>query len=106
MGLASGIYKVDTHVYAQGRGQADKLDVLLYHMEKHGMDKCVIKATVNMSNQLNADIVKQHPDKFIALCNDEQTQIRSQAGEIPWTIEAAAKEIDEWMSTEIGRAHV
>ena len=99
MGLARGIFMVDTHVHVQGKGGADKLDALLYHMEKHGVDRCVIKATLGTSNQINADIVKKYPDKFIAICNDEQTQIKSSSGEVPWTIEAAAKEIDAWMAT-------
>jgi len=101
--MAKGIYMMDTHVYVQpGETAGDKrngLDVLLYHMEKRDIDKCVLKATVGMSNQANADIVKQHPDKFIAVCNDEMTQKKSQTGEKPWNIKDAAKEIDEWMST-------
>jgi predicted TIM-barrel fold metal-dependent hydrolase len=94
---------IDTHVYAQ-RGmpdgsRTDNSEMLLYHMNKHGVDLCVLKATVGVSNQVNADMVKRNPGRCIAICNDEQTQIKAQSGEKPWTIEAAAKEIDEWMST-------
>ena len=98
MGLAKGLFMMDTHVFGQLRNRK-KNSSLLYHMDKYDIDMCVIKPVGGLSNQLNADIAKEHPDRFIALCNDEQIQIRSQAGEIPWTIEAAAKEIDEWMST-------
>jgi predicted TIM-barrel fold metal-dependent hydrolase len=103
MGMAKGIFMMDTHVYVQAGQQTghsgDTLDALLYHMEKRGVDKCLLKATVGMSNQANADLVKQHPDKFIAICNDEMTQKKSQTGEKPWNIQDAAKEIDEWMAT-------
>ncbi|MCL2122338.1 MAG: hypothetical protein FWH28_08840, partial [Clostridiales bacterium] len=99
MGLARGIFMMDTHTFGQFSNQRDHSEMLLYHMQKYGVDMCVLKPTVGMSNQVNADIVKRHPDKFIAVCNDEQTQIRSQKGEEKWNIEAAAKEIDAWMAT-------
>ena len=101
MGLAKGLFMMDTHVFGQLRTKSGRKanGSLLYHMDKYDIDMCVLKSTVGMSNQVNADMAKENPKRFIALCNDEQTQIRSQAGEIPWTIEAAAKEIDEWMAT-------
>jgi predicted TIM-barrel fold metal-dependent hydrolase len=68
-------------------------------MGKYGVDRCVLKATVGFSNQFNADNVKKYPDKLIAVCNDEQTQLKSQSGEKPWNIKDAVKEIDEWMAT-------
>jgi len=101
--MTKGIYMMDTHVYVQpGQQMGDTrngVDVLLYHMDRRGIDKCVLKATVGMSNQDNANIVKKYPDKFIAVCNDEVTQKKSQTGEKPWSIKDAAKEIDEWMAT-------
>ena len=101
MGLARGIFMVDTHVFVQASNLDDRNNVpmLLYHMDKHSIDRCVLKATVGMSNQFNADLVKQYPDRFIAICNDEHTQKKSQAGEEPWTIENAVKEISSWMET-------
>ena len=76
---------MDTHVFAQkpSREDVDNSPMLLYHMQKHGIDMCILKATVGMSNAFNADLVEKHPDKFIAVCNDEQTQIKSQSGEAP-----------------------
>jgi predicted TIM-barrel fold metal-dependent hydrolase len=107
MGLARGIFMVDTHVFAQmgdasylGQGEAwDNSSMLLYHMEKYGVDMCVIKNTVGRRNEINADIAKRYPDKIIALCNDGETQRKSQKGEAPWTIQAAVKELDELLST-------
>ena len=99
MGLANGIFKVDTHVFVQSGPMEENCAMLLYHMKKRGVDMCVIKATVGMSNQANADLVKEHPDKFVAICNDEMTQKKSQTGEKPWNIADAASEIDSWMAT-------
>ncbi|MCL2122031.1 MAG: amidohydrolase family protein [Clostridiales bacterium] len=101
MGLARGIFMMDTHTYAQlGQNRfADNSAMLLWHMEKYGVDKCIIKNTVGRSNQINADIVQRYPDKFIAICNDSETQNKSQTGEIKWTIEAAIKEIDGYLAT-------
>jgi len=101
MGLAKGIFMMDTHVFGQTGDQVDNSSMLLYHMEKYGVDMCVLKNTVGRSNQVNAEIVKKYPDKFIAICNDGETQIKSQKGEIKWTIEAAIKEIDSLMETGI-----
>ena len=105
MGIAKGIFIMDTHVYVQSGqlpGQPDgsgTLDALMYHMDRYDINMCILKATVGMSNQANADIVKKHPDRFIAICNDEMAQKRSQSGEKLWNIEDAVREIDEWMAT-------
>ena len=99
MGLAKGIFMIDTHVFAQFTSQKDNSDMLLYHMKKYGVDMCVLKATVGMSNQLNADIVKKYPNKFVAVCNDQQTQINARNGVKPWNIEDAVAEIDKWLAT-------
>jgi predicted TIM-barrel fold metal-dependent hydrolase len=124
MGLAGGIFVVDTHVFAQrfafnfkgkgmkpdvhtltsGGGMAqmepyDNSERLLYHMDRYGVDVCVIQSAFGMTNEINRDIAEKHPNRFIALCRDAETQRKAQKGEAEWTIEAAAKEIDEKLST-------
>jgi len=122
MGIARGIFVVDTHVHAQRhafkfkergikpdfRALAtgmplvevyDNSDRLLYHMERYGVDMCVIQPAFGMTNELNVQIVKKHPDKFVALCNAVQTAHKAERGETEWTIEAACKEIDEELAT-------
>ena len=63
-------------------------------MERYGVDMCVIQPAFGMSNELDARIVEQHPDKFIAFCNDTETQRKAWRGEEKWTIKAACREID------------
>jgi len=114
MGVARGIFVVDTHVHAQRlrvgfkekgiersdfatlqremRDRSEPYDNsarLLYHMERYGVDMCVIQPAFSMSNELNAQIVEKHPDKFIAFCSDTETQRKAWQGEQKWTIEAA-----------------
>ena len=99
MGLASGIFMIDTHVMGPGIGPDPALreareSELLYHMDRRGVDVCVLCTLVPGINQHNADLVKKHPDRFIALCNDEQTQIKNTKGIEKWTMEAAIKELE------------
>jgi predicted TIM-barrel fold metal-dependent hydrolase len=122
MGIIRGIFVIDTHVHAQrhafkfkehgvkpdyrtlAKGMPlaevyDNSDRLLYHMERYGVDMCVIQPAFGMTNELNAEIVKKHPDKFVALCNAVETDHRALRNEHEWTIEAACKEIDALLST-------
>jgi predicted TIM-barrel fold metal-dependent hydrolase len=99
MGLAKGIWMMDVHTHAQVGLAQDNSDMELYHMQKYGVDMCVIQPTITKSNALNGEIAKRHPDKFIATCNDIITQNKSLNGEAKWTAEAAAKEIDDLLQT-------
>ena len=101
MGLTKGIFMVETQTYIQRPKQAniDNSSMLLHHMERYGVDMCVIKSSVGYSNEFNASMVQKYPDKFIALCNDAQTQAKSQSGEIQWNIRDAVKELDDLLAT-------
>jgi len=122
MGIARGRFVIDTHVHAQrhafkfkergikpdyaklAEGMPlvevyDNSPRLLYDMERYGVDMCVIQPAFGMTNELNAEIVKKYPDKFIAMCNAVETEHKALRGEQEWTIEAACREIDELLST-------
>ena len=99
MGLARGLFMMDVHTHAQVDKAVDNSELELYHMEKYGVDKCVIQPSITKSNALNAEISKRHPDKFIATCNDIITQNKSLYENVKWTVEAAVKEIDDLMQT-------
>lgn len=122
MGIARGIFVVDSHVHAQrhafkfkdknikpdysqlakGMAQAevyDNTDRLLYHMDRYGVDMCIIMPAFGMTNDLNAKIVAKYPDNFIAMCNAVKTYHRAKSGEEAWTIDAACRELDELLST-------
>lgn len=123
MGIARGLFVVDTHVHAQRlrpkfkeRGITkpdyatlqremrvaeayDNSERLLYHMERYGVDMCVIQPAFGMSNEINARLVEKYPDKFIAFCNDTETTRKAWMQQEKWTIEAACEEIDEALST-------
>jgi len=106
MGLAKSIFTVDNHVIPQPLGAGypgdDPESMLLFHMDRYNVDVCVLKshyhAGVN-KNKLIADMVKRHPDRFVGLCCDYETQRKEAAKEAPWSIKDAVKELDELMST-------
>jgi hypothetical protein len=103
MGLAKGIFVVDTHVHAQrhafklqqrdvdsefsklGEGMSatetyDNSARLLYHMDRYGVDVCVIQPAFAMTTELDMKIVKDHPDRFVALSYDQKTRKRAMEG--------------------------
>jgi len=99
MGLAKGIFMIDSHTHAQSGQSVDNSEMQLFHMEKYDIDMCVIQPSITKSNELNAEISKRHPKKFIATCNDIITQNKSLYEDVPWTVEAAVKEIDDLLQT-------
>jgi predicted TIM-barrel fold metal-dependent hydrolase len=122
MGLAKGIFVVDTHVHAQrhafrfkakgedpdyaklsgGMAQIDAYDNsprLLYHMDRYGIDVCVIQPAFGMTNEIDVEIMEKHPDRFVAFCRDVKTQHKALREGVKWSIQDAVKEIDELLST-------
>ncbi len=125
--MKAGRFVVDTHVHAQrfaaGRALRDRgVDAqsaryddlgqvirdlqpydnsprLLYDMDCYRVDMCVLLPAFGMTNTLNVELVKQHPDKFVACCNASETSSAARRGEIEWTAQAAADEIDRHLST-------
>ncbi len=125
--MKMGRFIVDTHVHAQrfaaGKAFKDKIletdkasynDLaqairglvaydnsprLFYDMECYDVDMCVLLPAFGMSNEMNEDLVDRYPDKFVAVCSAMKTIKEARDGGEPWTPEAAAKEIDELLST-------
>ncbi|MBI4296300.1 MAG: amidohydrolase family protein [Chloroflexi bacterium] len=118
-----GLFIVDTHVHAQRhaagaalKGSTDYGDLgraiqqvdaydnsarLLYHMETYGVDMCVLEPAFGMSNEINAELVKKYPDKFVANCQagTKHTRDRVEAGEIEWDIKYVLEELDGLLKT-------
>jgi len=104
MGLAKGIFMIDSQTIAQspinhGPEIIDNSEMLLYHMDRYGVDMGILKVSIGYSNEFNAKLVEKHPNRFIALCNDSQTQGKALKGEKAWNIKDAAKEIESYLST-------
>ncbi|MCL2122411.1 MAG: amidohydrolase family protein, partial [Clostridiales bacterium] len=122
MGLAKGIFMVDTHVHAQrhafrlkernvssefselGVGMHtvesyDNSDRLLYHMDKYGVDVSVIMPAFAMTNEIDKQIVKKHPDRFVAFVGDIETKRKHDEKIEEWNIKAAVEELDRELST-------
>ena len=128
MGLAKGIFVVDTHTHAQRHAagvQSGKVDSefselgmsmghsevydnsprMLYHMDRYGIDVSVIMPAFAMTNEIDKKIVKDHPDRFVAFVLDVETRANVRKG-IPWTIDLAVdemrRELDTGMYVGIG----
>ena len=72
---------------------------LKFDMETYDVDMCVLLPAFGMTNEINAEIVANDPDKFVAVCNAKKTLDRAVSGEAEWTIEAACAELDELLSS-------
>ncbi|MFC1953910.1 amidohydrolase family protein [Chloroflexota bacterium] len=90
--LGRAIMKVDAY---------DNSPRLLYDMECYGVDMCIIEPAFGMSNELNVELVKKHPDKFVANClaGTKRTRDKVLAGEIEWSIKFVLEELDELLKT-------
>ena len=126
MGIAIGRFLVDTHVHAQrhafkfkerkikpdyatlaeGMPDVEVYDNsprLLYDMERYGVDMCIIQPAFGMTDELNGEIVKNHPDKFIAMAGATAYKKKARRGEIVWNIKELCKELDGLLSTGLYR---
>jgi predicted TIM-barrel fold metal-dependent hydrolase len=72
---------------------------LLYHMDRYGVDVCVIQPAFAMTTELDMKIVKDHPDRFVALCYDQKTRKRAMEGIEPWSIKACIEELRRNLET-------
>ncbi len=105
-----GRFIVDTHVHSQRHAAGKKLEGstdygdlgraimqvnaydnsarLLYDMGCYGVDMCIIEPAFGMSNELNVELVKKYPDKFVANCQagTKETRDKVNAGEMEWGI--------------------
>lgn len=127
--MKPGRFVVDTHVHAQrfaagsrlresatseaaGRsgwealGEAilkltpyDNSARLLADMDAYGIDGCVLLPAFGMNNEINAELVERHPDRFVALCYPIEYQKRIDAGEETWSIEGVCRALDELLAT-------
>ena len=118
-----GRFIVDTHVHSQRHAAGSRLkgskeygdlgraimqvdaydnsERLIYDMETYGVDMCIIEPAFGMSNEINIEQVKAHPDRFVANCQagTKKTRDRVAAGEIKWSIEVVLEELDELLKT-------
>jgi len=78
----------------------DNSDRVLYDMDAYGVDMAVLLSGFGMTNEINKGIIDENPEKFIAAAAPVQTKKKALRGEEEWTWEAAAEELDEWLSKD------
>ena len=123
MGLARGVFMVDTHVHAQRHAYGvssredasaeyrslarsmwtidpyDNSERLLWHMDKYGVDVCVLQPAFAMTNVINKQIKEKFPNRFVLWADDVETRRKDAEGVAPWTIDAALEEIERELET-------
>ena len=77
----------------------DNSDRLVFDMRTYQVDMCVLHPAFGMTNEINAQIVEKYPDKCVALCNAKKTADKAAQGKERWTIDAAARELDDLLAT-------
>lgn len=76
----------------------DNSERLLYDMERYGFDMCILMSgglARGMDNDLDAELVKRHPDRFAALAYPTTLLRATTQGKTKWTVQAALKETEE-----------
>ena len=72
-------------------------DRILYDMDCYEVDMAVLLPGFGMENRLHREMVQDHPDKFVAMCNPVRTMKAAVRGEREYSFDAAAEELDEWL---------
>jgi hypothetical protein len=68
--------------------------MILLDMDIYGIDMgLLLPSMIGTTNELHADIVRRHPDRFRTMCVDTQTRLNAAKGIKPWNIDDALKEI-------------
>ena len=85
-----------------GQVQAyDNSPRLFYDMECYGVDMCIVQpaGVFGMTNEINVEQMKKHPDKIACNCFPNRTKQLALAGEIEGNIDEVCQELDELLST-------
>ena len=123
MGLAKGIFMVDTHTHGQRHAygfqkKGEKPDYatlfngmtmhaevysnaprMLYHMDRYDIDVACLLPAFGMTNKTNMEMVKEHPDRFVAMCNSVETGHAVMRGEKKYDIKDALDEVERLLDT-------
>ena len=120
--IATGRFLVNTHVHAQrhafkfkDRGikpafstlaegmpdveAYDNSPRLLHDMERYGVDMCVLMTAFAMTDEVDEEIVKAHPEKFVALAGVTRYQKELRQGKAAWSVKTLCEEYDRLLST-------
>ena len=123
LGLAKGIFMVDTHTHGQrhaygfqtkgetpdyvtlARGMTRHAVVfsnaprMLYHMDRYNVDVCVLLPAFGMTNKTNLEMIDANPDRFVAMCSAADARFEAMDKGKELTVDAQLKYLDEQLST-------
>ena len=68
-------------------------------MERYNVDLCVLMTAFAMTDDVDVEIMKAHPNKFVALAGVTQYMKDVRAGKIKWSVDGMVAEYDRLLST-------
>ena len=78
----------------------DNSPLTLYDMGRYGVDMCILKPSITgTTNEMQAMLVDQHPDKFRAMCSDQKLKIKVWREEKEWNLQDAVDEVEAALKT-------
>jgi hypothetical protein len=78
----------------------DNSEMMLYDMDCYGVDwGIILPSFTGTRNEMVAQIVKNHPNRFRGCCMATDLRLKCERGEAEWTIEAAIAEVDAALKT-------
>lgn len=77
----------------------DNSERLLLDMDAYGVDMAVLLPAFGMTNELNLELVRKHPGRFVAVCNVDDYHRRVRDGDEDWSIEGVCEELDRLLGT-------
>jgi predicted TIM-barrel fold metal-dependent hydrolase len=78
----------------------DNSPLTLYDMRRYGVDMGILLPSfIGTTNEMQAKLVDNHPDKFRACCSDQTLKLNVWRGKVKWTLEAACEEVEAALKT-------
>ena len=78
----------------------DNSPLCLHDMKTYGVDMCILLPSwPGTTNKMQAMLVNKYPDKFRAMCADQELRLKCAKGEAEWSLEAAVEEVDATLKT-------
>ena len=91
-------------------GLSEELEVFdnspftLYDMEVYGVDMCILKPSIiGTTNEMQAKLVDNHPDKFRACCSDQKQKLKMWREKCEWSLEVAVEEVESALNWGKGK---
>ena len=82
----------------------DNSELVLWDLDAYGVDMGILKPSfAGTLNEMQAQMVDDHPTRFRALCSDQTQRLKCVRGEAKWNIDTALEEIENALTSDWGK---